>query len=694
VGPLNNKTYVAAALIGLWTSSAVLAQNAIIVTATRTPERELTTPVADTVITGDDARAREALDLRSALSPAAGVEVVPGSDTGPASSVVGMQGLTEMDAYLLVVDGVPYGGAFNPATATLDPIDFDRIEVVRGAAPVTFGATSFVGVVHLIHADAGAQPTRGLIQAGTLDSGRAAFATSLSDAPVGQSLLGSIEHRGFSQHRADFSREHLLYRAAADVGAGRFHLDLDGTILKQAPYSPHPVDESGLSDAFPLDANVNPRDAATDQNRLQANLGYDTKIGGASWATIVSGARTRARNVRGFLREDFDETPPGESNADGFRQRVRLTDVYFDTHLSNKSALFDWVIGVDWLYGSGRQRSANFEYFVAPNGSDAPPSSSLNIDESTALTDRRSFGGLYAQAIVRPTPALTLLAGLRLNRTVEHRCGGEAQGSDSPELDECQAKRKTRLAGSAGATYALWRSGDDALVAFADYRNTYKPAAIDFGPEAEPDILNPETAHGWEAGFKAQALGGRLHAEASYFDTHFQNLVIPENIDGLPGLANAGKQRFRGLEVEARWSPTDALSLSASYAHHIARFTDYRLLLDDGSVEQLAGNRLQLSPKDLGGAIVTYAPKAGPQAAATLRYVGSRFLDRENRIKVGSYATIDARAGWKFKGGWGLFVEGENLTNRRDAVTESELGEGQFYRLSGRRILATLSYGY
>ena len=59
-----------------------------------------------------------------------GVEVLPGSDQGPSSSVVAMQGLTELDAYLLVVDGVPYGGSFNPATATLDLFDFDRIEVI------------------------------------------------------------------------------------------------------------------------------------------------------------------------------------------------------------------------------------------------------------------------------------------------------------------------------------------------------------------------------------------------------------------------------------------------------------------------------------------------------------------------------------------------------------------------------------
>ena len=408
---------------------------------------------------------------------------------------------------------------------------------------------------------------------------------------------------------------------------------------------------------------------------------------------MFSAARTWSRNTKGFLRTDFDATG-ATSNADGFRQRVHMTDVYADTHVGRTGSVVDWVVGADWLYGQGTQHSANFEYAVLPDGSNAPNSHSLNIDESTVLNDRRSFGGIYGQIVARPAPALTLLGGLRLNRTSERRCGGEAEGSEIPEADECQSRKKTRLAGSVGASFAVLRSNRATVTAFADYRNTYKPAAIDFGPEAEPDILAPETASSWEAGFKAASRNGRLHAEVSYFDTRFNNLVIRENIDGLPGLANAGKERFRGIEGEVRWVPLESLTIEASYAHHIARFTDYERLQPDGSLQQLAGKRLELSPKDLATEIVTYAPATGFQVSATLRYVGSRFLNKTNTVKAGAYATLDARAGWKFTKRWGVFVEGENLTDQRDPVTESELGDAQFYRLPGRRILATLSYGY
>ena len=129
------------------------------VTATRTPEDVETVPASVTVISGDDIAARGARDLPSALALAAGVAVAPGGENGPASSVPEIWGLREFDAFLLVVDGIPWGGAFNPAIATLSLRDVERIEILRGPAPVTYGATSFVGVIHVVHT-AAAQTAR------------------------------------------------------------------------------------------------------------------------------------------------------------------------------------------------------------------------------------------------------------------------------------------------------------------------------------------------------------------------------------------------------------------------------------------------------------------------------------------------------------------------------------------------------
>jgi len=126
-------------------------QQTIEVTATRLPEDPLKVPVTIEVFTGEELGMRGIRDLSSALALATGVTIASGGDQGPASSVPQFWGLQEMDAYLLVVDGVPWGGPFNPSTTTLDLNDIDRIEVQRGPAPVMYGATSFVGVIQVVH---------------------------------------------------------------------------------------------------------------------------------------------------------------------------------------------------------------------------------------------------------------------------------------------------------------------------------------------------------------------------------------------------------------------------------------------------------------------------------------------------------------------------------------------------------------
>lgn len=86
-------------------------QERVEVTTTRLPEDPAEDPAPIEVFGGDELSARGARDLRTALSSAMGVEIAPGGDSGPASSVPDFWGLKEFDAFLLVVDGVPWGGA-------------------------------------------------------------------------------------------------------------------------------------------------------------------------------------------------------------------------------------------------------------------------------------------------------------------------------------------------------------------------------------------------------------------------------------------------------------------------------------------------------------------------------------------------------------------------------------------------------
>src|SRR5438552_10957963 len=149
------------------------------VTSTRLAESPDEVPAAIEVFGGDELRSRGVRDLRSALALAAGVEIAPGGDAGPASAVPALWGLKEFDAFLLVVDGVPWGGAFNPALTSLNLTDVDRIEVLRGPAPVMYGATSFVGVIQVVHKDTASKERTLELHGGSFASGGGAFSTPI-----------------------------------------------------------------------------------------------------------------------------------------------------------------------------------------------------------------------------------------------------------------------------------------------------------------------------------------------------------------------------------------------------------------------------------------------------------------------------------------------------------------------------------
>lgn len=675
-------------------SEKLTAAETIQVTTTRIPEDVETVPVSITVISGDELRQRGATDLASALAWTAGVAVAPGGDGGPAGSVPEIWGLREFDAFLLVVDGVPAGGAFNPTLTTLDFENLDRIEVLRGSAPVMYGATSFSGVIHVIHRAAGAEGRSARVFGGSYGSGGGAVSTPLpSLGSYRQSISADYKKQGFKDDRTEFDRGHVLYRGAAETAAGRFRLDFDGTVLGQDPASPHPRQGRVLSPAVPLDANHNPRGAKIDDDRFQLAGGYDRTLGNGLWSTTLSLTHTKRDTVRGFLLNLSNTSP----NSRGYRQELELDDLYFDTHLETRlSPTLQLVAGVDHLYGRAEAEAQDFDYFASLDGRTVPSAAGLPGRMAFEVEDERHFSGVYGQLEWAPAPRWKIHLGARFNRAVEDREAGEEelQGGEEPgeEEEEGRDSRTTsRGSGILGVNFLAWQGEDAAVWLFGNYRDTFKPAAIDFGPEAEPEILKPETATSYEIGAKGRH-GERFEWEVSGFQMDFTNLVVAQIVNGLPALINAGEERFKGFEVELRGRLARDLTAQATYAHHDAKFTDF-VQEFDGVPTRLDGNRLELSPRQLASAGLIWAPATGFHGTATYSRVGDRFLNKRNTALSPAYDTWSAGIGYRFAA-WDLRVDGENLNDARPPVSESELGDAQYYRLPARFIRVSAGWRF
>jgi iron complex outermembrane receptor protein len=664
-------------------------QQRVEVTATRLPEEPEEVPAPIEVLTGDELRARGATDLRTALSPAIGAEIAPGGDAGPASFVPAFWGLKEFDAFVLLVDGVPWGGTFNPALTTLDLNDVERIEVLRGPAPVTYGATSFVGAIHVVHKDSKEGGRTLTLRGGNHESGGGLFSAPIplwGDWSSRFTVDG--ERQGFADDRTDFHRGHGLWRVGSKpVKDQRTWFNIDVNWLDQSPASPRLRDGAVLSALNAVDANYNPPGAFLDDHRFTGMVGFDRKAGSASWSTSASVSHSRQDLLHGFV-EGFDQA---EDTADvrGLRQKIKLTDVYVDSHFSWKlPRSVTFLAGADYLHGTGSAHGADFTYTTHLNGSPNGPVAEPAVLDVT-IDDHRDFLGPYASVEWHPLERLRFDAGIRLNVTHESQKNADPGAGTASE----DTRTDVRAGASVGAVATAWQRGQDSVHLYVNYRDTFKPAAIDFGfGEADAGgaeaggILRPETSRSVEGGIKGRFFDRRMEWEASGYFMDFSNLVMAAP-DG--GLMNAGQQHFKGFETGASFFlPRDVIA-RASYSYQDARFTDFLFDFGDGPV-QLAGKRLEMSPHNLASASLFYAPAKGFLGGVAMNYTGQRFLNKRNNAPADGFATVDLSAGYRTPR-WELRADARNVSDRRDPVAESEVGDAQYYLMTARRVSGSFS---
>jgi iron complex outermembrane recepter protein len=681
-------------------------QDTVQVTATRFGEPVAEVPGSISVVTGEEIRARGATDLRAALALLGGVSVAPGGDAGPAGAVPGLLGVREVDDLLLLIDGIPAGGAFVPQIEAISLNNVERIEVMRGAAPVYYGTTAFAGTINVIHYAAGSADKVTGAHFGSYQSGGIGGAAVLSAGRVRQSVSAELTQNNFSGDRADFKRAQGIWRLATPFGGGSFRADFDVLALRQQPNSPAPIDEAtgAFSTLLPVDFNQNPTNSAIDTNRYKIVVDFDKKLSFGHWGNTAAFTQTQTDSVRGFI--DAGDTPQPwttktTADLESFQQSQNLKELFVDSNLTMRPMeKMDLTAGVNLLVGSANADSLRYGQRLLLDGvSQVPSTESLTPKGTVNLDDSRRFVGLYAQSHFDVTSSTSLLAGLRWNATHETR--EEARvNSRGVRTVTPGGQDVDRLTGSIGAAWRVWQNTGPPISVVTLHGNvgyTFQPAQIDFGPnpEAQPEgggLLKPETQRSVIVGMKADSQNGMAGFDVDGFFVDFYNQPVQATSNGTAVLRSIGQQRYKGIDVEGALRPVKQLSLKANVGWSDARYLDYVTDIN-GTPTQLAGNQQVLTPSVRVGAGLLYAPDRGWRGSLTSNWIGTHWLNNLNTFESPGYAVIDASLGYRFHK-FTMAVLGSNLGDRRDAAQLSELGEGQFYRLPARRIDATLTWHY
>jgi len=225
-------------------------------------------------------------------------------------------------------------------------------------------------------------------------------------------------------------------------------------------------------------------------------------------------------------------------------------------------------------------------------------------------------------------------------------------------------------------------------------------------PTTPPATFDSDSLWSYEIGSKSRLLDDRLSLNVAAFHIDWkniqQNVVLPQS--GFDFETNAGRATVNGLEFEAKWRATDALTLSAgaSWTHAVFAEDNAALGFDDNNeVNAHKGDEIQGVPK--------YSARLGAEYRFAPMAIGSAFVRGSAQwtgashgtvVKSSSdyirpaYVTADASAGlsmdrWEFT----LFVK--NLTNNQRIIQQPSIqGVSEAYYLRPRTIGVTAAYDF
>jgi iron complex outermembrane receptor protein len=282
---------------------------------------------------------------------------------------------------------------------------------------------------------------------------------------------------------------------------------------------------------------------------------------------------------------------------------------------------------------------------------------------------RLAILGVYIQDIIRPTSNLILTLGARYDRLYLRNTRTLLPGSPSfkDKFESVSPKAGVTLklidgremGGLGKVTFNLYGSYGEAFL------TPRVPSLL--SSSTTPEALEPEDITNWEGGFKASLLDDRVGIDASYYRTSRNGIVVQVRQGPFFNQTNAGEQRFRGLELSLRVSPTPGLSMYANGAFSHSRFGNFVIAQETGDIV-LSGNRLPISPDRIFNGGLTWQARQGYGLTVNVKHVGDAALDQGNTFIVPAYTLADASIFWGFR-------------NLRFTVSAHNLFDSEYYSM-------------
>lgn len=587
---------------------------AVTVTATRRAESLQKVPVAVSVVDGEQLERDNRNGVASIVQQVPSLNFRTGASNKDTSLFIRGVGTISTSpgvepTVATVIDGVVYG---RPGQATLDLLDLERIEVLRGPQGTLFGKNASAGVLNIV-TKAPTEETHGYIDQSYYSGNESRTRFGIGGSLIPDTLKGSLttlfgSYDGNVDNRAN-GHEVNGYNRKGVRGKLEFTPNDDLTLTLAADYmqshddAPNGVVSKALTPAFagalaPVSASGHSRDIASDYRshvedinkglsaQLDWNLGDYTLTSITAWRGWDN-TQWQDGDRLATITSAFPGTEDkGDLSYDQYSQEVRLA--------SPKGEFVEYVGGLFYMHGKDDETYRRT--LVTPTGSQR------GVADYTTTSDSYSA---FGETTLNFTSRLRGIAGLRWTHDdleYDHRRVSTSATTVSgiqPGTRSSGSVDEDGWSGRLGVQYDL----SDDVMAYVTYSRGYKGPAYNVFFNMQPrdtDALKPETSNTWEAGIKASAWDNRLtsnlavfHSEYDNYQANFFDTVANQVVTRL---INAGSVSTEGVELDYALQATQNLKLSGALAYTRARIDQFSCPAGAAASCNVNGKTLPYSP--------------------------------------------------------------------------------------------------
>jgi iron complex outermembrane receptor protein len=651
-------------------------------TATKTDTPIIETPQSITVIGAEEIETLKSQSLQDALGYVAGVNRAEGQDR--TTDAFFLRGFKTGNSSVFR-DGSQY--VVNYYNGQQEPYGLERIELLKGAASVLYGAAAPGGLINTVSK----RPTTEALHELNVELG------SFKRRQVSGDFAGALDQTGdwsyrftFLKRDSDTAIDHVPDDRTYIAPALKWQPDANTSLALLAEYQKdHTVYLDGLPAEGTVLANSNGRISRTvftgepgyDKFKLERySVGYLFEHAfNEQWKLRHSLRYYHAQNEYNYtwgwgLSSDQRSTAWRGAQDRWDRSSAVVTDSslqYLATHgLFQHTAL----IGIDYAlpkHESERYNRdvANLDYYSPVYGSalgTATPAAFSWKSEMQRL-------GIYAQDQMKIADKWVVLLGGRQDY-VRYDERSFFTGEKTIDNEKSQA-----FTGRAGLVYLA----DNGLAPFLSYSESFEPTD---GKDRQGSRFKPTTGKQYEAGVRYQPKGSDTLISAAVYQLTRDNVTVADPLDSNYSI-QAGRVRSRGFELEARTRVGRHGNLIAAYA-----YTDGRTLKASPLQPEQEGQRSYSTPYNQISLWGDYSLGAIGLPGIKIG-AGARYLDKTlgqaqgTTVTLSSFTLIDAMLSYK-TGPWRFALNATNLT---DKTYIASCTYGCFYG-EPRKLIASVNY--